>query len=196
MSLILDALRKMELERKARRQNSNELRADVLNYRGTAPAAEKPRIISIAAVVLLAFATVAGIFFYARPQPQRYDAVKAAEPLKQEQPAVMHALPAPEPAQAITRKTLPSEARLVEESQELAAKSLKSAQKNVPEGITVSGIAWQDERILRRAVINGALVGEGAEILGAKVIEIRENRVKFNRSGEIFEVDYSSGPGR
>ena len=34
MSLILDALRKMELERKAKRHGSPEIRAEVLNYRG------------------------------------------------------------------------------------------------------------------------------------------------------------------
>jgi len=56
--------------------------------------------------------------------------------------------------------------------------------------IVVSGIAWQDERSLRRAVINGQLVGEGAEIQGVKVVEIRENRVKFSRGGSVFEINY------
>jgi general secretion pathway protein B len=56
--------------------------------------------------------------------------------------------------------------------------------------LLVSGIAWQEERKLRRAVVNGSLVGEGAEILGARVVEIRENRVRFSRGGKIFEVVY------
>jgi len=93
-------------------------------------------------------------------------------------------------------KSLSPDDRALRESQEPAAGALKSSQKSGEEGITVSGIAWQDERYLRRAVINGALVGEGAEIQGAKVVEIRENRVRFNRGGEIFEVVHSSGSGR
>jgi general secretion pathway protein B len=59
-------------------------------------------------------------------------------------------------------------------------------------GITISGIAYQDDRSMRRAVINGALVGEGAEVAGAKVVEIRENRVRFSRAGENFEILQSS----
>jgi general secretion pathway protein B len=61
--------------------------------------------------------------------------------------------------------------------------------------LVVSGIAWQEERGLRRAVVNGSLVGEGAEILGARVVEIRENRVRFSRGGSSFDVGYK-GAGR
>jgi len=196
MSLILDALRKMELERKAKRQGPHEIRAEVLNYRGTAQASGRSSIFRIAAALLLGSAAVAAIFYFTRPEPRKSDPVKVAEPGRQEQPPVTQA-PAAQvtPAQPLPVKELPSEKKVIQEAQELAAKALKSVQKSGDE-ITVSGIAWQDERYLRRAVINGALVGEGAEIQGAKVIEIRENRVRFNRGGEIFEVIYSSGAGR
>jgi len=195
MSLILDALRKMELERKARRSNSHELRSEVLNYRGTTPSSERPGIFRITALFLLASAAVAVIFYFARPKPQMNDPVKTAEPLTKEQPVVPQP---PTPAQLPPSLPLPEKSpapdhRTVKEAQELAAKTLKSVQKSGEEAITVSGIAWQEERHLRRAVINGALVGEGAEILGAKVVEIRENRVRFSRGGEIFEVVHSSG---
>jgi general secretion pathway protein B len=197
MSLILDALRKMELERKARRQSSHELRSDVLNYRGTAPAAVKPRVALIVSALLVVFASAAGIFYHARPEPKRNDPVKAAEPRKQERPPVIPAAPVPElPARPLPQKALLPEEMAVKEAKELAVKTLKSVQKSGEEGSIVSGIAWQDERSLRRAVINGALVGEGAEILGAKVVEIRENLVRFNRGGELFEIVYSSGSGR
>ena len=49
---------------------------------------------------------------------------------------------------------------------------------------------------MRRAVINGSLVSEGAEVSGAKIVEIRENLVRFSRRGRTFEVIYSSGAGR
>jgi general secretion pathway protein B len=191
MSLILDALRKMEQERKARRQSLHELRSEVLNYQGAAAVSERPGIFRVAAALLVVSAAAAGIFYLARPEPRKTAPVTAAEPLKQEQPPVIQAQPAQlPPARPLPEKSLPPENRAVKEAQESAARTLKSLQKSGEE-ITVSGIAWQDERYLRRAVINGALVGEGAEILGAKVIEIRENRVRFSRGGETFEIVHS-----
>ncbi len=193
MSLILDALRKMELERKAKRQNSHEIRTDVLNYRGTAPASDKSRIAWIALLVVIASAAVSGIYFFTRPDTRSRESVKSAEPLQQEPPTAIAQQPFQlTPAQPLQKNPLP-EGKSLKGSQGPAGKSLKPVQKSGDEGIAVSGIAWQDERHLRRAVINGALVGEGAEIQGAKVVEIRENLVRFSRGGELFEVIYSSG---
>jgi general secretion pathway protein B len=199
MSLILDALRKMELERKAKRGNRQELRTEVLNYRGMDPVPEKRGIFWIAVVVLVVLAAVSGVFYFTRPVAKTSDPMKMVEPVRQEPPAI---IPQPQtqqpPAQPLPDKSQPPKERApVKEAQDLAEKALKSVQKGGEEGgITVSGIAWQDERYLRRAVINGALVGEGAEIQGAKVIEIRENRVRFSRGGEIFEVVHSGGAGK
>jgi general secretion pathway protein B len=69
------------------------------------------------------------------------------------------------------------------------------ALQTLPE-ISITGIAWQDERSLRRAVLNGVLVGEGAEVAGARVVEIRESKVRLSRGGQLFEVVMSSGQSR
>jgi len=70
------------------------------------------------------------------------------------------------------------------------------APQGAPADISITGIAWQDERSLRRAVINGTLVGEGAEVAGARVLEIREDRVRLSRGGQVFEAAFSAGFGR
>jgi general secretion pathway protein B len=57
-----------------------------------------------------------------------------------------------------------------------------------PADITVSGVAWQEERRGRRAVVNGVLMREGSQVSGARVTEIRQDRVRFSREGRIFEV--------
>jgi general secretion pathway protein B len=57
-----------------------------------------------------------------------------------------------------------------------------------PADINVSGIAWQDERRFRRAVINGFLLKEGGVVSGARISEIRKDRVRFSQSGRDFEV--------
>lgn len=58
---------------------------------------------------------------------------------------------------------------------------------SAPEGIKLTGIAWQSSRKLRRAVINDVLVGEGAVLAGATVVEIKQNTVRFEKNGTLFE---------
>ncbi len=57
-----------------------------------------------------------------------------------------------------------------------------------PADIKLSGIAWQDERAGRRAVINGFLLKEGAVVAGAKIIDIQADRVRFSSAGGQFEM--------
>lgn len=61
-----------------------------------------------------------------------------------------------------------------------------------PSDIQVNGVAWQDERGLRRAVVNGLLLKEGSTISGAQLKEILPDRVRFERSGSVFEVQFVS----
>jgi general secretion pathway protein B len=57
-----------------------------------------------------------------------------------------------------------------------------------PADIKLSGIAWQDEHSARRAVINGFLLKEGAVVSGAKITDIRADRVRFSSSAGLFEI--------
>lgn len=57
-----------------------------------------------------------------------------------------------------------------------------------PSDIKVSGIAWQEERSARRAVVNGFLMQEGSRVSGAKIAKIFQDRVRFSQDGRIFEV--------
>jgi general secretion pathway protein B len=57
-----------------------------------------------------------------------------------------------------------------------------------PADIKVSGIAWQDERRARRAVINGFLMQEGGVVSGARITEILPDRVRFSLDNGVFEV--------
>ncbi|MBI2354174.1 MAG: hypothetical protein HYV06_03940 [Deltaproteobacteria bacterium] len=57
-----------------------------------------------------------------------------------------------------------------------------------PVDIKVSGIAWQDDRRARRAVVNGFLMHEGGVVAGAAITEILQDRVRFSLAGSVFEV--------
>lgn len=66
-----------------------------------------------------------------------------------------------------------------------------------PADIKVSGIAWQEERSARRAVVNGFLMKEGGVVAGARIVEISRDRVRFaSPSGEFEASMVASGiPG-
>ncbi|HXE97817.1 MAG TPA: hypothetical protein VN642_15535 [Dongiaceae bacterium] len=57
-----------------------------------------------------------------------------------------------------------------------------------PADIKLSGIAWQDDRSARRAVVNGFLLKEGAVVSGAKIIDIQADRVRFSSAAGPFEI--------
>jgi general secretion pathway protein B len=57
-----------------------------------------------------------------------------------------------------------------------------------PADIKLSGIAWQDDRSGRRAVINGFLLKEGAAVSGAKITDIQADKVRFSTPGGFFEI--------
>jgi len=197
MSLILDALRKIELERKAKRLSSQEVRNEVLQYRGIAPPAEKSSVIPISAGLLLISAAAACFFYFTKPQPAKIDAAVPQKVLQVESTSISPAQPLqPVTATQPLKENVPAEPKHPAPPLKQSAETVTMQQRSGIEGITVSGIAWQDERSLRRAVINGNLVGEGAEINGSKIIEIKEGRVIFRRGENIFEVVHSSGSGR
>ena len=62
-----------------------------------------------------------------------------------------------------------------------------------PPSLTVSGIAWQKGESDRIAMVNGSPVSEGTVVAGAKVLEIKPDRVRFSRDGATFDVPIGTG---
>lgn len=256
MSLILEALRKMEQDRKNRQGASTGIRDEVLRYRGSVqPQQAKPYRWVAVCLVLLAAGIGAGAFLMGKrdvvvsqaQQPTAALSPVAAPALTEPPPdapalsipataalpasvalpatvivpapvvtapAPVGALPAakdatnrpaasPVPTEPTAakpaRRSAAAEARAARAEADARPQSRAIRQESVKDvlpvmtEITISGIAYQDERNLRRAVLNGALVGEGAEVAGARVVEIRENKVRMSRGGQLFDVVFSSG---
>lgn len=201
MSLILDALRKMEQERKARLPGATDIRPEVLSYRGVQrKPGRPPLLLTVTAAVLILLAVGTGSWFLVKEEktvpvrmPNNTSASGSVAPAP-DQPALSapHPQSTVEPAtqpQTLSPPAVPMQIGLPPHEQRPAPVTEVSAAS----GITVSGIAYQDERSLRRAVINGSLVGEGSEVAGARVVEIKENRIRFSRAGEQFDLVYASG---
>lgn len=116
-------------------------------------------------------------------------------------PSVQPAAPARPPAalrsssaaeQAETVNAPPRSARILnKEKPRLAPSPMpKQAASTIPApaDIKLSGIAWQDERSGRRAVINGFLLKEGAVVSGARITDILADRVRFSAAAGVFEI--------
>jgi general secretion pathway protein B len=204
MSLILDALRKMEQDRKSRSGAALDIRPEVLRYRVAAqPQRSRPYLpVALGIVLLLACGIGAGFFLKGKgtatvpqeiaPVTQVAPVVPAVAapavevpPVQPLEPAAQNQVRQPVAAQ-IPARPEPANAQPKPQHREAVAPPQAAGD------ITISGIAWQDERTLRRAVLNGTLVGEGAEVAGARVVEIREDKVKLSRGGQVFEVLLSS----
>lgn len=247
MSLILDALRKMEQDRKSRQAAAQEMRSQVLRYRApSAPPQGRPYAMLAVGVLLVSGGVGAGLLLKGNRQPPQsqmvaepvvaaaqsipgpgaFAAPAAAAPSAAPAPVAPAApVPAP-PASSLVKRKVQTGAVVAtavapdaatprsaaappsRRSRPAAGKSRvaaalpaqeTAARTDVTQGapdITVSGIAWQDERNLRRAVLNGTLVGEGAQVAGARVVEIKENRVRLSRDGQLFDISLTSGFGR
>ena len=72
--------------------------------------------------------------------------------------------------------------------QAVGEKSVAPALSAPPADIKVSGIAWQDERSARRAVVNGFLMREGGVVAGTRITEILRDRVRFSAGDKVFEA--------
>jgi general secretion pathway protein B len=80
-------------------------------------------------------------------------------------------------------------------TKERKGQSLASDQATAaPADIRLSGIAWQEERRARRAVVNGFLMQEGGLVAGARITDIYQDRVRFSLSGKFFEIPLVSSP--
>jgi len=75
-------------------------------------------------------------------------------------------------------------------AQAVAPQQLKPSPNTIqpPADIKLSGIAWQDERSARRAVVNGFLLKEGSVVSGARITEILADRVRFALPNGTFEM--------
>ena len=69
-----------------------------------------------------------------------------------------------------------------------AAENRLSQSGTSPSALRLTGIVWSEDPSGRYAVINGAILTEGAEIQGIKVVEILPNRVRFMDNGRPFEI--------
>ncbi len=198
MSYILDALKKVEHEkiRKASATGMTSISGDLFQERVVKPSGGSTGKI-IVVLVLVALLTFIVTWFMLKGDkkkiaavPQEIPAAVAtpATPSKQDKPVTAAALP---PLQTPSLLS-PAAAAPVSPQPTTATRTIAA-----PADIKVTGIAWQDERAARRAVVNGLLMQEGTVVSGATILEITPDRVTFKSPAGTFDVrmDAAALPG-
>lgn len=119
-------------------------------------------------------------------------------PVTRPLPAPIAALPVKQLAPAPLATTVEEDAASILTQQELRRRMKERKTAPVlpvmapPADIKLSGIAFQDERRARRAVVNGFLMQEGSVVSGATITDIYQDRVRFLLAGRTFELSLVS----
>lgn len=201
MSMILDALRKMEQERKTDTRGKLDLRPEVVSYSGRPRRVRDRRHLFAAGGVIMLLAGAGALLLLKNVSrtPEIDRAAVASPPLPEKSgTASLPAYPVqpitapPTSGSSVSASTPPRPSVEPARPQSRTA-SISSADTR---NLSISGIAWQEERKLRRAVVNGELVSEGSVIDGFRIVEIREDRIRFSRNARTFEVQYASAFSR
>lgn len=217
MSYILDALKKIEHEKlkKATPDGRISITGDLFHERKNP--ANRSGLWKMAALLAVAvLVACAGTWFVLREDSRKSRAVMRPDvsatpvvaapvvpaPVPVQVPPIQPAAPAAQSSavprlatdaeQAGSVNAPPRSARILKKEKlpRTPAPPPKQAAPTVPApaDIKLSGIAWQDVRSGRRAVINGFLLKEGAVVSGARITEIQADRVRFSSAAGVFEI--------
>jgi len=216
MSLILDALKKLEQETAARKEGTDKVAAQILRADHVKPKHKRMVILSVASAIvgaMIGVALVGGSSSLIRPlspvlpasapisQPVSYAVPVATLPAqtdKTQSPKVLRTSEVRKSTeQPLRQNTQRQSASPIKQGtnthNEVSDKPKKSAEDSAP-SLTVSGIVWFEERSARRAVVNEMVLGEGAIVNGAKIVEIQPNGVLFSHGNEMFGVLLGKAP--
>ncbi|NTV50098.1 MAG: hypothetical protein HGA20_10720 [Geobacteraceae bacterium] len=215
MSYILDALKKIEHEKNNKRPDGRISIAGSLFLEQSRPAARAVPWKIVLLIVVASLITSAGTWFILKGDSEKSAAVirpvtaqtAAPENIPAAAPVITVLQPTPASKKpSVLRANTPVSskvARSVEDNESSLREDRRSKIKiktqplipkdpvqsvQAPADIKLSGIAWQEDRTARRAVINGFLLKEGAIVSGAKVIDIRADRVRFSTPAGLFEI--------
>lgn len=222
MSFILDALKKLEQEKAARRGGNVNISDEIVrgNHRVSRTSKRTGSVnattVGVGLVLLILVVAVAVLWrdrgvvretespaadthvgprepvIAERASTPPAPRVQEAPPVRAAAPSVPRTEPLPaSPQQRAARTEIPVRTPPPTAASDRGGDSYQGSGSSGG-GLTVSGIAWQDERSARRAVVNGTLLSEGNTVGGAKIVEIQQARVRFSSNGRTFEVSLSA----
>jgi len=212
MSLILDALKKLDQEMATGRKNSGAVVDQILRRDRARPGYKGIIFLTIVAASVGAVTTIVlmvgfpGFMKPADQTPQTFSkesptaspagraaalSSEAPAPLsgRQEKAAADVARPRVEPVEKkVTVKTSPR----AEKIDKPVASDTRDIPNPSPEAampvLRITGIVWQEDPQARRAVVNEVVAREGFVIDGVKIVEILPTVVRFKKGTKSFEI--------
>ena len=215
MSYILDALKKIEHDKNRKRPDGRISLAGDLFHERKQPATRVAFWKIIALIAAASLVTCAGTWFALQGNSNR--SLTTIHPVVSQATApisppvvapIVPVIPSPQMAAqaAVPSTAIPDKSRrtgsvgdsdatpreVQRSKRQIKAPQTTSKQSAqtvpAPADIKLSGIAWQDDRSARRVVINGFLLKEGAVVSGAKITDIKADRVFFSSPAGLFEI--------
>lgn len=219
MSVILDALRKLDREKSSRRNGTGHIAVEIL--RPDLPRSGKKIPVYIITVSLTAIAAVAITYalmselgFLSKSSPpvpvsllapsqRAAPAPLSGAPVRDAQDEISRVPPKIEtPAGSKPTETSSGEKKternVVSEEANVAPENTRKTPEHSPTGsaatppsLKISAIVWYEDPSKRFAMINGTITTEGSLIEGVKVVEINPTGVRFLHNGQYFEIPIS-----
>jgi general secretion pathway protein B len=220
MSSILEALKKLEDEKAAKKSGAGEIAGKVVKPKRR----EKPRPkwFYPAVMAMVAALSVLATYLFMGGSSQHKEVVKnspvqgnqippipAAEPVTPRSPAIVpqeRSIPPRKPVTQNDPKPLPATPKPAASIPKPVQQQLPTTQESSgPEAKTdskprfpqlkITGIGWQKDSANRLAIVNGRPVSEGSTIDGAKVVEIFPDRVRFSFGNQTIDITVGKSAG-
>ncbi|MEN6623756.1 MAG: hypothetical protein ABFD50_19680 [Smithella sp.] len=214
MSLILDALKKLEQETAARKERTDKVSVQILRSDHAMPDNKRMVFLAVCSAIAGALLAVALVNTFSGLIIPSSPTLPASTPVS---PHVSYSQSQPSQMNTVQSQSVVDKSKNFHKSNECPAssektKKLKSKQKTVylPKAVTIgdnknssllknysqdsissftiSGIIWYEDRRARRAVVNDMVVGENSVVNGAKIAEIKPDRVRFSKEKKMFDV--------
>ncbi len=219
MSVILDALRKLDREKSSRRNGAANIAVEILRPDLSRPGKKVPPYIAALSLTAIAAAAITyGLMSergsLSKPPPpvslsppaqsqQATPAPLSREPVREVQNEISGVLPKMEaPArnkptetsstgEKAERTVIPEEAKVAPENTKKPVEHTPAGSVATPPLLKISAIVWYEDPSKRFAMINGTISTEGSLVDGVKVVEIHPTSVRFLHNGEYFEIPIS-----
>ena len=220
MSVILDALRRLDREKSSRRGGTANIAVEML--RPDDQSGPRKKIALYAIPVCLTAIAAAGVTYVLMsepvplPRPLPPVPVSHPAPVEESAPAPASREPVRKDQEEISRlsqkiespvgskptETFSGEKKVernvISEETDSTHGSTKKALEHTQTGpavalpsLAISAIVWYEDPAKRFAMINGMISTEGSLVEGVKVEEINPTSVRFSHNGQYFEIPIS-----
>jgi len=219
MSVILDALRKLDREKSSRRNGTANIAVEVLRPDLSRPGKKVPLYVSAVSLTAIAAAAITYVLMsehgsLSKPSPpvpvslpapnqQATPAPISREPVHDAQneisrmPPKIEIPPGSKPTETSSsekkteQKVISEEAKVAPGDTKKTAEHAPVTSTATPPSLKISAIVWYEDPSKRFAMINGTISTEGSLVDEVKVVEIHPTGVRFLHNGQYFEIPIS-----